>query len=85
MSDADVPKRPDGDTAAQPGSPEAPHTGPDPGVEPGDGQSETVGAPFRDAPAPTRTRTPFVWVAVVVVVALLVGGLLIALAAGVLD
>jgi hypothetical protein len=83
MSDADVPRRPEGDRQVPPQA--GPHTGPDAGAETGDGQSETVGAPFRDAPAPTPTRGPFVWVAVVIVAALLVAGLLVALGAGLLD
>jgi hypothetical protein len=50
-----------------------------------EGQSETVGAPFRDAEAPTRGKTPFVWVALVVLVALAVGAMVAALGFGLLD
>ncbi len=50
-----------------------------------EGESETVGAPFRDAEAPTRGRTPFVWVALLLIVALAVGGLVAALGLGLLD
>jgi hypothetical protein len=51
----------------------------------GEGQSETVGAPFRDAEAPTRGKTPFVWMALVVLVALAVGALVAALGFGLLG
>ena len=50
-----------------------------------EGQSETVGAPFRDAEAPTRGKTPFVWVGLIVLVAVAVGIMVVALGFGMLD
>jgi len=50
-----------------------------------EGEHETVGAPFRDAEAPTRGKTPFVWVGLVVLVAVAVGVLVAALGFGLLD
>lgn len=50
-----------------------------------DGESETVGAPFRDAEAPTRKKTPFVWLAVLLLAALAVAGVVIALGLGLLG
>lgn len=50
-----------------------------------DGESEAVGAPYRDAEPPTRRKTPFAWLLVLLVITLAVAGVVIALGLGVLG
>jgi len=48
------------------------------------GESETVGRPEPDDAPPGRGPLPFVWLALIGLVVVAVGGLLLALAAGIL-